>query len=119
MNAIMKKLNAAKILTKHGNRWHENRIAEILRNEKYIGDALLQKKFTVDFLTKTMKVNEGEVPQYYVENSHPAIIDRETFDLVQSEMKKRRPNRRQAGSRYCVMVSSSDNLSSLANCRQI
>lgn len=42
----------------------------ILQNEKYKGDALLQKKFTVDFLTKKQKVNEGEVPQYYVEGSH-------------------------------------------------
>ena len=46
---------------------------ELLTNEKYKGDARLQKRFTTDYLTKTMKVNEGEVPQYYVENSHPAI----------------------------------------------
>lgn len=62
----------------------------ILTNEKYKGDALLQKTFTVDFLQKKKKVNEGEVPQYYVENSHPAIVTAEVFDLVQYEMKRRR-----------------------------
>jgi hypothetical protein len=43
----------------------------------------------VDFLTKKTKVNEGEVPQYYVENSHPAIVDKETFELVQAEIRRR------------------------------
>lgn len=62
----------------------------ILTNEKYKGDARLQKKFTVDFLSKKVKVNEGEVPQYYVENSHPAIIAPEVFDLVQYEWKQRK-----------------------------
>lgn len=50
-------------------------VESILRNEKYKGSALLQKSFTVDFLTKKTKINEGEVPQYYVEDSHPAIIE--------------------------------------------
>ncbi|MHB8077469.1 recombinase family protein [Desulfosporosinus fructosivorans] len=51
-------------------------------NEKYKGDAMLQKTFTVDFLTKKKKVNEGEIPQYYVENSHPAVIKPDIFDMV-------------------------------------
>ncbi len=59
------------------------------------GDALLQKTYTADFLNKTMKKNEGALPQFYIENSHPAIISPETFDLVQSEIKRRQPNRRQ------------------------
>ena len=62
--------------------WRAKVVESILTNEKYKGDALLQKKFTVDFLTKKQKVNEGEVPQYYVTNSHPAIIEPELFDLV-------------------------------------
>ncbi|WP_414733917.1 recombinase zinc beta ribbon domain-containing protein [Acetobacterium carbinolicum] len=62
----------------------------ILQNEKYKGDAVLQKTYTVDFLTKKKKSNEGEVPQYYVENSHPAIISPEVYDLVQHELKKRK-----------------------------
>ena len=62
----------------------------VLGNEKYKGDALLQKKFTVDFLTKKMKVNEGEVPQFYVEGSHPAIVDPAEWDLVQKELARRK-----------------------------
>ncbi|MEN6326925.1 MAG: recombinase family protein, partial [Syntrophomonas sp.] len=63
-------------------RWQASTVQSILTNEKYKGDAILQKRFTVDFLTKKQKVNEGEVPQYYVENSHPAIISPEVFGLV-------------------------------------
>ena len=62
----------------------------VLGNEKYKGEALLQKVFTVDFLTKKVKKNEGEVPQYYVKNSHPGIIDPEEWQLVQDEMKRRK-----------------------------
>lgn len=79
----------------------------ILTNEKYKGDALLQKKFTVDFLTKKQKVNEGEVPQYYVANSHPAIIDPEIFDLVQYELKKRKED----GLLQAVFIPSPEGLS--------
>ena len=71
-------------------KWRAKVVESILTNEKYKGDARLQKKFTVDFLTKKQKVNEGEVPQYYVENSHPAIIPPEVFDLVQYEYKRRK-----------------------------
>ena len=70
--------------------WRSKTVESILTNEKYKGDARLQKKFTVDFLSKKVKVNEGEVPQYYVENSHPAIIPPEVFDLVQYEWKQRK-----------------------------
>jgi len=69
--------------------WQASTVKSILQNEKYAGNAVLQKTFTVDFLSKTTKVNEGEVPQYFVENSHPAIIPQETFDLVQSEISRR------------------------------
>jgi len=50
---------------------------------------LLQKGYTVDFLTKQRKVNEGEIPQYYVKNSHPAIIAPDEFDAVQIEIERR------------------------------
>lgn len=70
--------------------WQASTVKSILSNEKYRGDALLQKTFTVDFLTKKAKVNEGEAPQYYVENSHPAIVSAEVFELVQAELAKRR-----------------------------
>lgn len=70
--------------------WSTSTIESILKNEKYMGAALLQKKFTVDFLTKKTKVNEGEIPQYYVEESHPAIIPQEEFELVQAEILRRK-----------------------------
>ena len=75
--------------------WSVSTIMSILQNEKYKGDALLQKTYTADFLTKEVRKNKGELPQYYIENSHPAIIDPETFALVQKEIERRRPNRRQ------------------------
>ena len=70
--------------------WQTATILSILANEKYKGDALLQKTFCTDFLTKKMKVNEGEVPQYYVENSHPAIVEPEVFDMAQDELARRK-----------------------------
>ena len=70
--------------------WQVSTVESILTNEKYKGDARLQKRFTTDYLTKTMKVNEGEVPQYYVENSHPAIIDPTEWDMVQGEFHRRK-----------------------------
>lgn len=73
-----------------GKNWYTHTIKNILTNEKYKGSAILQKKFTVDFLTKKQKVNEGEVPQYYVEDSHPAIIEPEEFELVQAEVMRRK-----------------------------
>lgn len=61
-------------------------VRSILTNEKYKGDALLQKRFTADFLTKKLVKNEGQVPQYYVEGSHPAIIDPDVWELAQHIM---------------------------------
>ena len=61
-------------------------IQNILRNEKYAGDVLLQKTFTADFLTKKVKKNRGELAQYYVTDNHPAIIPREIFQQVQLEL---------------------------------
>lgn len=74
-------------------RWYPRTVESILTNEKYKGDALLQKRFTVNFLTKETKANEGEVPQYYVENNHEAIISPQVFDWVQEEIKRRREGR--------------------------
>lgn len=86
----------AKILTSDGiptpggkTNWSPTVVKSILMNEKYKGDALLQKSYTVDFLTKKTKTNEGEIPQYYVENNHEAIIDPETFEMVQRELARR------------------------------
>ena len=73
-----------------GAKWTKTTIDSILTNEKYKGDALLQKTFTVDFLEKTKKVNDGEVPQYYVEGSHEAIIDPDIWAHVQAEIARRK-----------------------------
>jgi hypothetical protein len=72
------------------NRWYESSIRKMLGNEKYKGDALLQKTYTVDFLTKKRVDNTGQVPQYYVEDSHPAIIDKEMWEAVQLETERRK-----------------------------
>ena len=69
--------------------WHASTVDSILHNEKYKGDAILQKRFTVDFLSKKTKKNEGEYPQYYIENNHPAIIRPEVFEMVQEEFRRR------------------------------
>ena len=70
--------------------WQTATILSILTNEKYKGDALLQKTFCTDFLTKKMKGNEGEVPQYYAESSHLAIIEPEVFGMAQDELARRK-----------------------------
>lgn len=72
-----------------GNRWFSERIKSILKNEKYKGDALLQKTYITDPISKRVKKNNGELPMYYVENSHPAIIERRIFDSVQEEIARR------------------------------
>lgn len=91
MLKIARGLEADGILNGAGKeRWHTSNINQILRNEKYIGDALLQKTYTVDFLTKKRVKNNGLVPQYYVENSHEAIIPREISMQVQEELVRRR-----------------------------
>jgi len=69
--------------------WSMSTVRSILKNEKYAGNAILQKQYTVDFLTKKQKINEGEIPQYYIENSHPAIVSTATFELVQDEIRRR------------------------------
>lgn len=69
--AIADKLTQMGLKSPSGNtHWCQATVKSILTNEKYKGDALLQKSYTVDFLTKKQAVNHGEVPQYYVEDSH-------------------------------------------------
>ena len=88
--AIGQGLTADGIRTAAGNDyWLASTLRKILTNEKYIGDALLQKTVTTDFLNKKRVANKGIVPQYYVENSHEAIIPRALFLQVQEEMVRR------------------------------
>lgn len=70
-------------------KWHESNIQQILTNEKYIGDALLQKTYTVSVLDKKRSINNGQRPKYYVEGSHEAIIDRDVFMKVKAEIARR------------------------------
>jgi site-specific DNA recombinase len=101
-SSIAKHLTASGVPTPSGKViWQSSTVESILQNEKYKGSALLQKKFTEDFLTKKKKVNEGEVPQYYVEHSHSAIISSEVFDLAQHEFKKRKSEGRYTTSGGC------------------
>lgn len=88
---IARQLTAEGIPTPAGKqKWGASTVESILTNEKYRGSARLQKRFTVDYLTKTTKVNEGEYEQYYIEESHEAIIDPEEWDAVQDEIKRRK-----------------------------
>lgn len=86
-----------------------------MRNEKYIGDALLQKTYTVDFLNKKRVQNNGIVPQYYVENSHEPIIPRDLYMQVQEEM-VRRANLHSGEKRKKRVYSSKYALSSIVYC---
>ena len=90
LQEICKGLEADGVLTgAHKEKWRPETVHKMLRNEKYMGDALLQKTYTMDFLTKKKVVNNGIAPQYYVENSHEAIIPKDIFMRVQEEMDRR------------------------------
>ena len=75
-------------------RWTYSTIRSILSNERYKGDAIINKTYIVDCLSKKVKVNNGERPKYYVENNHPAIIDAVTFGRVQEELARRSGKRK-------------------------
>ena len=90
--AIANHLTADGIPTPGGKTvWGKGVVLSILTNEKYKGDALLQKVFTEDFISKKKVKNTGQVPQYYVEGNHEAIVSAETFDLVQEQIAARKP----------------------------
>lgn len=104
------------IPTATGNmKWREDGIRKILTNEKYMGDALLQKTYTVDVLTKKRVSNNGIVPQYYVENNHEAIIPRQLFMQVQEELFRRAHLKTENGKTKSV-YSSKYALSSIIYC---
>ncbi|MBR6028581.1 MAG: recombinase family protein [Clostridia bacterium] len=88
---VCRMLEERRILSPGGKKkWCPSTVVSILTNEKYKGDALLQKTFTVDFLTKKHKVNEGEVPQFYVHGNHDAIVTPLEFEKVQAELARRK-----------------------------
>lgn len=90
MKQIADSLKADGILTGGKTKnWQSSGVSKILKNEKYMGDALLQKTYTIDFLSKKRVKNNGIMPQYYVENDHPAIIPKPVFMQVQQLIKQR------------------------------
>lgn len=109
-------LEAGGILTGVGKtKWRPETLKKILQNEKYIGDVLLQKTYTVDFLNKKRVQNKGIVLQYYVENSHEPIILRDLYMQVQEEM-IRRANLHSGANRKKRVYSSKYALSSIVYC---
>ena len=95
LGQIKRELDADKVPTAQGvDSWSPAIIHNILTNEKYIGDALLQKTYITDCISKKVKKNQGERAMYYVENNHPAIISREVFNQVRNEMTRRSSKRK-------------------------
>ena len=87
---IAARLREAKIPRRFGGEWTANHVVEMLTNEKYTGDALLQKTFVEDHLTKKQRRNMGQLDRFYAENTHPAIISHETFERAQQILAGRR-----------------------------
>lgn len=88
-------LNDNEVSTPSGTgNWMRGTVQSVLSNEKYKGDAILNKTYTVDCISKKVKVNNGERQKYYVENNHPAIIDTGTFGRVQEELARRSGKRK-------------------------
>lgn len=86
---ISRTLIEQNIPARFGGTWSNASVRDILLNEKYVGDLLLQKTFNEDFRTKKQRKNMGELRKVYVKNSHEAIIDRQTFEAVQQEIARR------------------------------
>lgn len=86
---IARLLNIAGQEAKGTPQWHHGMVRYILTNEKYVGDSLVQKKYTPDELPLRQRTNRGEISQYYIRNSHPAIISREIYEAVQKLLNRR------------------------------
>ena len=84
--------------------WYHSTIVSMLKNEKYMGDLLLQKSYVVDFLTKERAKNYGEFPQYYVENAHPPIVPKEVFMRVQGELMRHEQLKREGAGRPTLHI---------------
>lgn len=90
MNLIADRLNEKGLTTKGGSSPYRKTVVQrILTNEKYTGDALLQKTYVTDCITKKTRKNNGELPMYLVKNHHEPIISRSDFNRVQEEMARR------------------------------
>lgn len=97
------------LLTARGNTtWTSDSVYKILKNEKYMGDCLAQKSVTLDFLSQKRVSNTGQQPQYYVKDSHPAIISEEDWHAVQEELKRRYAMLRNPDGKYSTCYSGRD-----------
>lgn len=97
LNTIASRLNKKGKTTVMGNDWTGYSVRNILRNEKYCGDVLMQKTFTVDYLTHKTKKNEGERDQFYIADHHDAIVSREVWDKAQDILEKMTYKNRKQG----------------------
>lgn len=101
MQAIANILNDEGVRRQYGReKWHHTTVNYVLNNERYKGDALLQKQITTQTLPFKKQRNHGEQPMYYVENSNPAIVSRETYDAVQALIKSRQPSCKRKAKNY-------------------
>jgi hypothetical protein len=97
IESIAKQLDSNNVPTKLGNeKWSRTGLQSILRNEKYVGDALLQKTYTIDCISHKAVKNNGERPKYLVSNAHEPIIDRDTFNRAQQELARRASKRQKS-----------------------
>ena len=90
--AIANMLNEQGISTKNGNQWSPESVLRILKNEKYAGTLILQKFYSENHITKRKMTNAGQLQKYIVDESHPAIIEKATFNAVQKRLQKQREN---------------------------
>ena len=101
MQAIANILNDEGVRRQYGReKWHHTTVNYVLNNERYKGDALLQKQITTQTLPFKKQRNHGEQPMYYVENSNPAIVSRETYEAVQALIKSRQPSCKRKAKTY-------------------
>lgn len=87
--AIVTRLREDGVLSRLGGKWEPSSIARILSHPAYTGNLLLQRYYSENHITKKKLVNNGELPKYYAEDTHDAIISKETFDAVQAERTRR------------------------------
>lgn len=100
VSEISKRLNEESVPGVHGKAaWYPISIERVLKNEKHVGDILMQKTFTSDFLSKTMTDNNGELEQYYIKDNHTGIVSREDWDAAQLELERREKFRQTHGIR--------------------
>lgn len=101
MQTIANILNNEGVRRQYGRKkWHHTTVKYVLNNERYKGDALLQKQITTQTLPFKKQLNHGEQPMYYVENSNPAIVSRETYEAVQALIKSRQPSCKRKAKNY-------------------